>query len=118
MSNKWIKKDDTVVVLTGNESGRTGKILSRKGDRVVVQGLNIRKKHAKRKTKVPTPGVMEIEMPIHISNVCICAEDGKPIKLKVRQSADGQTKELVYHEGKKDVVFRKLRVPERRGKGK
>lgn len=118
MSNKWIKKDDKVVVLTGNESGRTGKILSRKGDRVVIQGLNIRKKHVKRKAKVPTPGVMEIEMPIHISNVSLCNDEGKPLKLKVRESADRKKKELVYVEGKKEVVYRELRAPEKRGKSK
>jgi len=113
MSSKWIKKDDKVVVLTGNESGRTGKILSRKGERVVIQGLNIRKKHVKRRSKVPTPDVMEIEMPIHISNVKICNDEGKPLKLEVRESKDGSKKELIYREGKKEVVYRQLR-----GKGK
>lgn len=110
MSNsKWIKKDDKVVVLTGNESGRTGKVLSRRGDRVVIQGLNIRKKHVKRKTKVPTPHVMEVEMPIHISNVKICNDEDKPLKLEVRESADGKKKELVYRDGKKEAVYRALR---------
>ena len=110
---KWIKKDDKVVVITGNERGRVGKVLSRKGERVVVQGLNIRKKHVKRKSKVPTPEVMEIEMSMHISNVQLCSDDGKALKLKVRESTKGK-KELIYEDGGKEVVFREIRVAERK----
>lgn len=105
--NKWIKKDDKVVVITGNEKGRTGKVLSRQGERIVVQGLNIRKKHVKRKTKMPTPEIMELEMPIHISNVKICNDEGVALKLKVRLTAKGD-KELVYEDNGKSVVYRKI----------
>ncbi|MBI2743887.1 MAG: 50S ribosomal protein L24 [Chlamydiales bacterium] len=105
--NKWIKKDDTVVVIAGNERGKTGKVLSRKAERVVVQGLNIRKKHVKRKSKVPTPEIMEFEMSMHISNVRICGEDGKPLKLKARVSSKGK-KELIYLDGSKEVVYREI----------
>jgi large subunit ribosomal protein L24 len=106
--SKWIKKDDKVLVIAGNERGRSGKVLSRDEDRVVVQGLNIRKKHVKRKSKVPTPEIMEMEMPMHISNVRICSDADKPLRLKVRIKDDGK-KELVYKEGKKEVVFREIR---------
>jgi large subunit ribosomal protein L24 len=106
--SKWIKKDDNVRVIAGNENGRTGKVLSRKGDRVVIQGLNIRKKHVKRRSKVPTPEIMELEMPIHVSNVQICSAEGTPLKLKMKISANGK-KELVYLDGKKEVVYREIR---------
>ncbi len=106
--SKWIKKDDTVLVTTGNEKGRTGKVLSRQGEKVVIQGLNIRKKHVKRRSKVPTPEVMELEMPMHISNVKVCNEDGKALELKMRTGKNGK-KDLVYLEGKKEVVYRELR---------
>ena len=105
---KWIKTGDKVVVIAGNERGRVGKVLSRKSERVVVQGLNIRKKHVKRKSKVPTPEIMEIETSMHISNVRLCSDDGKPLKLKVKESAKGK-KELVYEDGGKDVVHREIR---------
>ena len=108
---QWLKKGDKVLILAGNDRGRTGAILRRKGDRVVVQGINIRKKHAKRRAQVQTPSIIEIEMPIHISNVCLCNEEGKPIQLKVKQTKN--EKELVYHsggkKGDKEVSFRTLR---------
>ncbi len=106
--SKWIKKDDKVLVIAGNERGRSGKVLSRDKDRVVVQGLNIRKKHVKRKSKVPTPEIMEMEMSMHISNVRICNDADKALRLKVRVKDDGK-KELFYKEGKKEVVFREIR---------
>jgi large subunit ribosomal protein L24 len=106
--SKWIKKGDKVVVLAGNEKGRTGNVLRFVDDRVVVQGVNLRKKHVKRKTKVGTTGIIEMEMPLHISNVSLCDEAGKPVKVKVKESSKGG-KELYFLEGKKEVVHRKIR---------
>lgn len=102
--SKWIRKGDKVLVLAGNEKGRTGTVLSRKGDRVVVQGLNIRKKHVKRKSQVDK-GIIEFEVPIHVSNVAICTADGKAIKLQVKMSGKGK-KQLVYSDNEKEVVYR------------
>ena len=106
MSN-WIKKGDKVLVIAGNEKGRTGNVLRRKGDKVVVQGMNIRKKHAKRKTQVQTPSIIEIEMPIHISNLSLCDEDGKSIKVQSHRTK--KEKELFYMKGDKKVVLRTLK---------
>lgn len=105
--SKWIKKGDKVLVIAGNEKGKSGTVLSRKEDRVVIQGLNIRKKHVKRKSQVDK-GMIEIETPIHVSNVMICADDGKPVKLKVKLSAKGK-KQLVYLQNDKEVVHRDIR---------
>ena len=105
--SRWLKKGDKVVVLAGNDKKMTGDVISRKGDRVLVQGINIRKKHAKRKTKAPGAEILEMEVPIHISNVSLCNADGKPIKVKVRHDKTG-AKELYYRENDKDVTFRKL----------
>lgn len=108
---QWIKKGDKVLVISGNDAGRTGSVLRRKGERVVVQGINIRKKHVKRQAKVQTPSIIEIEMPIHVSNLCLCDEDGKAIYVKVKQTK--KEKELVYLQGAKgeakEVSFRTLR---------
>jgi len=106
--SKWIKKGDKVLVTAGNDRGRTGTVLRRKGDRVVVQGVNIRKKHAKRQAQVQTPSIIEMEVSMHISNVRLCDDDGKGVKVKVRQT--GKDKELVYTHGKKEVVLRALRT--------
>ena len=65
-----IKKGDEVIVTTGKDKGRRGTVLSILADRVLVENINMAKKHTK-----PNPnagvegGIVEKEMPIHISNV-------------------------------------------------
>lgn len=105
--SKWIRKGDKVVVLSGNEKGRVGTVLRRKADRAVVQGMNIRKRHAKRRSQVQTPTILEIEVPIHISNLALCDEEGKPVNVKVRTTE--KSKELYYLEGKKEITLRTLK---------
>lgn len=106
--SKWIKKGDKVVVISGNDKGRTGTVLRKQEDRVVIQGINIRKKHAKRRSEVQTPTILEIEVPVHISNVSLCDDQNKPIKLKIRNAEKG-VKELYYLQDGKEVVFRTLK---------
>jgi large subunit ribosomal protein L24 len=108
MSNKWIRKGDKVVVLAGNEKGNTGKVLDRKGQRIVVEGLNIRKKHVKPKQRMQ-PGIVEMEGSMNISNVNFCDEDGKPVKVKVKTGAGGK-KELFYVKGGKEVITREVKT--------
>lgn len=105
--SKWIRKGDKVIVCAGNEKGQTGTVLECKDDRVVIEGLNIRKKHVKPKQKMQ-PGVVEKEMPIHISNVALCNEAGKPIRVKVKIATDG-SKKLIYVEGGKEVIYRDVK---------
>ena len=67
-----IRKDDEVVVLAGRDKGRRGTVLSVRGDRVTVEGINIAKKHVR-----PNPmtgeqgGIVDKTMPLHISNVAL-----------------------------------------------
>lgn len=105
--SKYIKKGDKVVILAGNDRGRTGTVLRRLEDRVVIQGMNIRKKHAKRRSQVQTPTIVEMEMPMHISNVAHCDDDGKRVRVKARQNK--KEKELFYMQGDKEVVLRTLK---------
>ncbi len=105
--SRWIKKGDKVVVIAGNDKGKTGDVISRSEERILIQGVNIRKKHAKRKTKAPGAEIIEMEVPVHISNVALCNADGKAVKVKVRQSKTG-VKELFYREGDKEVSLRQL----------
>jgi large subunit ribosomal protein L24 len=105
--NKWIKKGDKVTVLAGNDKGRTGTVLRREENSVVIQGMNIRKKHAKRQAKVQTPTIIEMEMPIHISNVAHCDEDGKAVRVRARRSKKEQV--LFYKKGEQEIVLRTLR---------
>lgn len=106
--SKWIKKGDTVVVISGNDKGKVGEVISRNKERVLVQGVNIRKKHAKRQTKAPGAEIIEIEMPIHVSNVSLCNKENRPVKVKVRFAADG-AKELFYLEQGKEIKFRQVK---------
>ncbi|MDN3507121.1 MAG: 50S ribosomal protein L24 [Simkaniaceae bacterium] len=107
MSNKWIRTGDKVVILAGNEKGQVGKVLARKGQRIVVEGLNIRKKHVKPKQRMQ-PGIIEIEGPVHISNVSLCDEEGKPVKVKVKTTTGGK-KELFYVKAGKEVITREVK---------
>jgi large subunit ribosomal protein L24 len=67
------KKGDKVNVIAGKDKGKSGKILHvlRKENRVVVEGINMVKKHQKPNATNQTGGIVEIEHPIHISNVMI-----------------------------------------------
>lgn len=105
--SKWIKKGDKVVVVSGNEKGKTGNVILRSEDRVVIQGVNIRKKHAKRQKKAPGAEILEMEMPLHICKVALCNADGKPVKAKIRFGNAG-VKELYYLDGDTQVVLRQV----------
>ncbi|MDX9924049.1 MAG: 50S ribosomal protein L24 [Ignavibacteriaceae bacterium] len=68
-----IRKNDNVVVLAGNSKGKTGKILKvfPEVNRVIVEGVNIRKRHTKPSQKNQQGGIIEKEAPINVSNVAI-----------------------------------------------
>jgi large subunit ribosomal protein L24 len=70
MASKWIKKGDKVLIIAGNDKGKVGEVLARQKQRVIIQGVNVRKKHVR--TKEKKPEIASIEMPIHISNVSLC----------------------------------------------
>lgn len=85
---KWIKKGDRVLVIAGNYRGKAGEVLSRGEERILVQGVNIRKKHMKPTQQTQGKGrIIEMEVPIHISNVCLCDKEGNRIKEKKARPA-------------------------------
>jgi large subunit ribosomal protein L24 len=106
--SKWIRKGDKVVIISGNEKGKSGEVIVRREDRIIVQGVNIRKKHAKRRQKAPGAEILEMEVPFHISNASLCDAEGEPVKPKVRINKNG-AKELYYLEGDKEVILRQVR---------
>jgi large subunit ribosomal protein L24 len=66
-----VRKNDEVVVISGNDRGKSGKVLKvfpQKG-RVIVEGVNIRKRHMRPTQGVPQGSIIEREFPIHASNV-------------------------------------------------
>ena len=89
-----IRKDDKVMVTTGKDSGKIGKVLKilRKSDKVIVEKANMAKRHVK-----PNPyrreagGIVEKEMPIHVSNLMVvCASCAKPTRVGYRYNADNK----------------------------
>jgi large subunit ribosomal protein L24 len=107
---KKIRKGDKVIAISGNSRGLTGVVQSREGDKVIVQGLNVRKKHLKRTQETPKGRIIEIERPIHISNVKVYVEGDTAVKLKVRTDKQGD-RQLVYKKGDQEVVYRSVKKP-------
>jgi len=106
--SKKLKLNDVVVVITGNDKGRTGKVLGFRKDRVLVQGVNVRKKHVKKSQDQKSGQIVEMEFPINRSNIAFSNENGKPLSLKVKFQEDGG-KDLVYFDQGKEVVYRKIK---------
>jgi large subunit ribosomal protein L24 len=88
----WIKTNDTVRVISGEDRGTTAKVLrvNRKANKLVVEGVNRVYKHVKRSQKNPQGGRLSKEMPIAVSNVLlVCEACGAATRLGVRFSTDG-----------------------------
>ena len=87
-----IKTGDRVIVIAGKDKGRIGKVLNvlKKEDRVVVERVNMVKKH-QRQTEKAQGGIVSKEAPIHISNVMLFDDQkGGPVRTKVGLDKDGR----------------------------
>lgn len=93
MANKFkIKKGDKVVVTTGRDKGKEGEVLRvlREDERVLVQGVNLVKRHTAPSQMSPG-GIVEKEAPVHISNVALIdPKSSKPTRVGYRFDKDGQ----------------------------
>lgn len=92
MSHLHVKTGDTVVVIAGKDKGKQGKIKAAMPDknRVVVEGVNMVKRHTKPTQANPKGGIISKEAPIHVSNVMILdPETKKPTRIKKIQQNDG-----------------------------
>jgi large subunit ribosomal protein L24 len=87
-----IKKDDLVRVISGKAKGSEGKVMQviPEKSKVIIEGLNKAKKHQKPNQQDQKGGIIEKEMPIHISNVALVSpKSGKPVKVS-RREVDGK----------------------------
>jgi len=87
-----IKTNDTVVVITGDDKGQRGKVLSidRTAGRLVVEGVNRVYKHVRRSQKNPQGGRLSKEMPVQISNVLLfCSRCNSGVRTGARIAKDG-----------------------------
>lgn len=87
-----IKKNDIVKILAGRDSGKTGKILTifPKKMKALVQGINMVKKHSRRKTNDQQGGIISKESPVDVSNLMIiCQKCSKAVKVGFSRLSDG-----------------------------
>ena len=94
MKQYRIRKDDKVMVIAGKDAGKIGKVLKilRKKDRVLVEKVNMVKRHMRANPYLQQPGgIMEKEMPLHVSNLMVvCSACAKPTRVGYRYTEDGQ----------------------------
>ena len=101
-----IRRGDEVIVLTGRDKGKRGKILLRTDDsHVLVEGINLVKKHTKpNPLKGMTGGIVEKGMPMHQSNVAIFnAATGKADRVGIKLSADGKSRSRVFKSSGEEI---------------
>jgi large subunit ribosomal protein L24 len=101
-----IKVSDPVIVISGNDKGKKGKVLKFKDKKVVVEGVNIRKKYIKDPKKNGKKSEFTKEIGIDRSNVMYCYED-KPAKLRARVN-EGKKEIYVVDENQQDKVIRTI----------
>ena len=102
MSKLHIKKDDTVIVLAGEDKGKTGKVLKVlvEMNRAIVEGVNIVSKSAKPSAKNPQGGIVKMEAPIHISNLSLIdPKSGKATRVAVKKTDDGKKVRIAKKSG-------------------
>ncbi len=102
MANKF-KKGDQVIVISGSNKGKTGKITLIQDDKVVIEGVNLATVHKKPTSNAPGQ-IKKVEKPIHISNISH-VEDGKAVKISFK-----------IEEGKDKAFSRKSRISKKSGK--
>ena len=88
-----IKKDDKVKVIAGKDKGKIGKVLKvdRKKKRLLIEKINLIKRHAKPSAKNRQGGIVEGEAPVRVSNVMImCSKCIHPTRVKMKHLEDGK----------------------------
>ena len=89
-----IRKNDMVTVIAGNDRGKTGKVLKvfPSSGRIIIEGINLRKRHTKPNRNNPQGGILEKEAPIHASNVMILdPKTNEPTRIGSRIILDEKT---------------------------
>ena len=102
MSKLHIKKNDTVVVLAGEDKGKTGKVLKVLVDenRALVEGVNMVSKSTKPSAKNPQGGIVKQEAPIHISNLSLVdPKSGKATRVGIKVAEDGKKVRIAKKSG-------------------
>ncbi len=88
-----IRKNDNVLVIAGKDRGKKGKVRFAypKKQRVIVEGVNFIKKHSKARGAARQAGIIDLEVPLHVSNVMlVCDKCNKPTRIGFRTLEDGR----------------------------
>jgi large subunit ribosomal protein L24 len=88
-----LREGDKVIVITGKDAGKESRIsrVYPKKDQVIVEGVNTSKKHQRPRGQTMQGGVIDKDMPIHVSNVMIVCEDcGRPVRIGYRFDENGK----------------------------
>ena len=88
-----LRKDDKVKIVTGKDKGKIGKILKvdRKKDRILVENINIVKRHSRPSASNRQGGIVESEAPVHWSNALLmCNKCVTPVRIKMKRLDDGK----------------------------
>ena len=98
-----IKSGDTVKVVAGDHKGSEGKVLTVliEKNKVIVEGVNMVKKHTKPSAQNPQGGIIEKEAPIHISNLSLLTSKGETTRIGYRMEGD---KKLRYSKKSNEVI--------------
>ena len=108
-----VKKGDMVEIITGDHKGATGKVLRviPEKNKVVVQGHNIAKKHVRPSRRNPHGGRIDVEQPIHISNVLpLSPKSSRGSRVHYQMNADGSKKRLATDGSEISVVKRAIKA--------
>jgi large subunit ribosomal protein L24 len=108
LGSKKVRKGDRVVVIAGNCKGQHGVVSGCCEDSVLIDGINLRKKHVKKSKENPQGGVITFESPVHVSNVCPCDEEGNALKVKVLVNEQGE-RELYYMRDGQQIIWRSVK---------
>jgi large subunit ribosomal protein L24 len=88
-----IRKDDTVLIISGKDKGKKGKVRFAYPEKqqILVEGINFIKKHSKAKGAVRQAGIIDLEAPIEVSNVMfLCSKCNKPSRVGFTKLEDGR----------------------------
>lgn len=108
---RHIRKDDEVIVTAGTDKGTRGRVVQvlTGEDRVIVEGVNVRRKHVKPTQSNPQGGVVSVSMPIHISNISPVDKNKKATRVRFETNKDGEKVRVAATTGETLSVLKKAR---------
>jgi large subunit ribosomal protein L24 len=103
MAGLKIRSGDRVMVIRGNHKGQEGTVrkVEPEKNRVIIEGVNLRKRHMKPSQTNPEGGIVEFEAPVHASNVMLIdPQSGEPTRVRRQVGQDGKRERVAVKSGK------------------